>query len=125
MIPSAGLEPPLGLLLGRPGGKEMETAPGRHVAGMYTPFLLHTVLRCIVPKLRMPCEGVPGSPGLAPSRPVGSDCKRNLRPDTMAPGLAHKRGERTPKVCFRASTVGLEQLVWCQCKPVSPGLTEK
>ena len=48
-MPSAGLEPPLGLLLGRPGGKEMEMAPGRRVAGMHTPFLLDTeclVLHC-------------------------------------------------------------------------------
>ena len=41
-MPSAGLEPPLGLLLGRPGGKEMEMAPGQHVAGMHPPFLLDT-----------------------------------------------------------------------------------
>ena len=37
--------------------------------------------------------------------------------DTMDPGMAGKRGERTPKVCFGASTGGLGQLVWCQCKP--------
>ena len=37
---SAGLQLPLGLPLGRPGVKEMETAPGRHVAGMHMPFLL-------------------------------------------------------------------------------------
>ena len=110
-MPSAGLEPPLGLLLGRPGGKEMETAPGRQVAGMHTPFLLDTerlALHCARAanamgrgsRLAWPAEeNVPflALPRPGPSGQIvsGTSCR-----DTLAPGLAHKRGERTPKVCF-------------------------
>ena len=64
-MPSADLEPPLGLLLGRPGGKQMETAPGRHVGGMHTPFLQDTeCLAMYCAKAANAVEGVPGSAGL-------------------------------------------------------------
>ena len=135
-MPSAGLEPPLDLLLGRPGGKEMEMAPGRHVAGMHMPFLLDTeclALHCAnmanaigrCSQLAWPAEeNVPFQAVPCPG-PSGQTVSRTSGRGTMAPGLAPKHGETTTKVCFGASTGGLGQLVWCQCKPVSPGLTEK
>ena len=110
-MPSAGLEPPLVLLLGRPGGRELETAPGRHVAGMHTPFLLDTeclALQCAKAanamgrgsRLAWPAEENIPFQALPRPRPSGQTVSGTSGRDTMALGLAHKCGERTPKVCF-------------------------
>ena len=110
-MPSAGLEPPLGLLLGRPGSKEMGMAPGQHVAGMHTPFLLDTerlTLHCAKAanamgrgsRLAWPAEenvaflALP-LPGRSGQTVIGTSGL-----DTRAPGLARKCGDRTPKVWF-------------------------
>ena len=110
-MPSAGLEPPVCLLLGRPGGKELRTAPRTHVAGMHTPFLLDTERLALHSantanamgmgsRLIWPAEE--NVPFLALPRPCpsGQTVSRTSGRDTTAPGLARKRGERTPRVCF-------------------------